>query len=363
MKISDVLQKYSAQLDVELGSIINNYITLSDISSGADCAAVVKANAYGLGLEKVARAIYYNSKCNTFFVANLVEAINLRTILPDAIVYVFDGIFPEQVDTYLTHNIRPILNDLNQIKLWNGRRQSCAIHFDTGINRLGLSKVDTENFLNNTNDLKISLILSHLVNSEKVDNKSNNDQLNKFTKITHELKNVPASLSNSAGIYLGKDYHFDLVRPGIMLYGGNPGLPTRPNGIHDVVTLNARILQIRNLSPGMSVGYKAMWTANRNSRVALLNVGYADGILKTNDRNSHVFIAGAFAPVIGKVSMDMIAVDITEKEFDCVTVTDIAEILGTHITLEMVAKVSTLEPYEILTGIGHRYNRNYNLRT
>ncbi|MBT6135318.1 MAG: alanine racemase [Emcibacteraceae bacterium] len=362
MNISDVLKKSSAQLDVELGNIINNYNTLSSASPGASCAAVVKANAYGLGLEKVVPAIYYNTRCNIFFVASLSEAITLRSILVDATIYVFDGLFQDQVDTYLTHNIRPILNDLNQIKMWNGRRQPCAIHFDTGINRLGLSKNDTEKFLNSTNDLNITHILSHLINSEDPDHKSNIDQLNKFTKITRELKNIPASLSNSAGIYLGANYHFDLVRPGIMLYGGNPGLPKRPSGIHDVITLSARILQIRNLNPGMSVGYKAIWTARQPSRVALLNVGYADGIFKTSDRNAQVFVAGALAPVIGKVSMDMIAVDITERVFDGVGVTDIVEILGSHITLEMIAKVSTLEQYEILTGIGFRYNKNYNLR-
>lgn len=363
MSASEVLKNSSARLDVDLDSIISNYQTLAAMSTRAECAAVVKANAYGLGMDQVAPAIFNNTNCNIFFVANLVEAVSLRSLLPDAVIYVFDGLFADQVDTYLAHNIRPIINELCQAELWADQTEPCAVHFDTGINRLGLSELETDKFLNDSNTLNISLILSHLVNAEQADHETNKDQLEKFTKISEELKDIPASLANSAGIYLGADYHFDLLRPGIMLYGGNPGLPVRPAGLKGTVTLKARILQIRDLNPGMSVGYEAQWTAQRRSRVALLNVGYADGTLKTSDGNMHIFISGAYAPVIGKVSMDMIAVDITASDFDGVTVTDFAEILGSNITLEMVSKVSTLGQYELLTGIGHRYDKNYNLGT
>ena len=359
MNTPEVLKNSSARLDVDLDNIINNYLLLAGVAPHADCAAVVKANAYGLGMDQVAPAIYHNTNCNIFFVANLVEAVNLRSLLPDAVIYVFNGLFADQVDTYLAHNIRPIINDLSQVELWSGRTEPCAVHFDTGINRLGLSELETDKFLNSFNSLNLSLILSHLVSAEQADNETNKIQLEKFTKISEELNDIPASLANSAGIYLGEGYHFDMLRPGIMLYGGNPGLPTRPAGLKDTATLKARILQIRDLPPGMSVGYGAKWTAQKPTRVALLNVGYADGTFKTSDGNVHIFISGAYAPVIGKVSMD----DITAGEFDGVTVTDFAEILGSNITLEMVSKVSTLGQYELLTGIGQRYDKNYNLGT
>lgn len=363
MSTSEVLRHSSARLDVDLDAIISNYLTLSAQSTHADCAAVVKANAYGLGMDHVAPAIYHNTKCTIFFVANLVEAVTLRSMLPQAVIYVFNGLFHDQVETYLTHNIRPILNEISQVDLWKGHTQPCAIHFDTGINRLGFSEFETDQFLNGSNDLNISLILSHLINSEQADHKSNKEQRDQFTKITDELKDVPASLSNSGGIYLGDDYHFDLLRPGLMLYGGNPGLANPPKDIKNTATLRARILQIRELSPGMSLGYNSLWTAKRRSRVALLNVGYADGPLKTSDQDAQVFINGAYAPVIGKVSMDMIGVDITDTDFDSVTGSDFAEILGSNITLEMASKVSTLGHYEFLTGIGQRYEKKYNLGT
>lgn len=353
----------SARLDVDLSAVINNYQTLASQSSNAECAAVVKANAYGLGMDQVAPAIYHNTSCRTFFVANIVEAVCLRTLLADAIIYVFNGLFADQIDVYKEHNLRPVLNDLSQVALWDGNSEPCAVHFDTGINRLGLSEGETSKFLNSKHTLNIQLVLSHLISSEKLQDQSNQIQLDKFKKISDALENSPASLANSGGIYLGRDYHFDLIRPGIMLYGGNPGLSALPCGLKSVFELQARILQIRELSAGTSVGYNALWTAKRPSRIALLNVGYADGPLKTSDFTANVFVASALAPIIGKVSMDMIAVDITGEQFDSVTVTDFVEVLGSNITLEMVGEVSTLGQYELLTGIGQRYNKNYKLGT
>jgi len=361
MSIDGVLQNSSAELNVDLSAIISNYQTLSTHSSSAASAAVVKANAYGLGMAEVAPAIFHNTDCKIFFVAGLLEAVNLRALLPEAIIYVFNGLFPDQPDTFLDHNIRPVLNELSQVALWKGRKEPCAIHFDTGINRLGLSETETDKILNEQHDLNLSLVLSHLVRSEEPDHPTNKIQLEKFTKIVGELKDVPASLANSGGIYLGPDYHFDLLRPGIMLYGGNPGLKTLPAGLKNVFEINARILQIRELSPGMTVGYNALWRAQRPSRIALLNVGYADGTLKMRDLTSKVFVGGELAPVIGKVSMDMIAIDITGSEFDHVTVTDFVEIIGANITLEMASEVSTLGQYELLTGIGQRYAKKYKL--
>ena len=361
MSVSEVLDNASASLHVDLSAIINNYQILKSQSSNADCAAVVKANAYGLGMEHVAPALYNHADCDTFFVANLVEGVKLRKILPDAVIYVFNGLFADQVDTYLEYNIRPIINELSQARLWQGRPEPCGIHFDTGINRLGLDEEETDYFLNNRPDLNLSLMMSHFIQSEIGNHPSNQIQLDRFMRIRYMLNDVPASLCNSGGIYLGTDYHFEMLRPGIMLYGGNPGLPTLPEGLKHTVELRAKILQIRKLQPGMAVGYNSLWTADKNVRIALLNVGYADGLYNTRDFSARVFVGGHIAPVIGKVSMDMIAIDLTDPKFDHVTVTDDVELMGPNITLEMVAEVSTLGQYELLTGIGQRYNKNYTL--
>lgn len=359
MKAENVLANSAASINVDLSAIIDNYQILAGRSSSADCAAVVKANAYGMGMAEVASALYNETDCKIFFVANLVEAVTLRERLSDAIIYVFNGLFADQTETYIDHNIRPILNNSDQIALWNGRAEPCAIHFDTGINRLGLSGTDTEKFLSDGNDLNIALILSHLVRSEEQDHETNKIQLEKFQQIRSALPHIPASLSNSGGIYLGEEYHFDLLRPGIMLYGGNPGLAQLPDGIRNVLELKGKILQIRNLEPGMSVGYNAVWTAERPSRVAIINVGYADGTYKTSDKDHLVYLGGSLVPVIGKVSMDMIVIDITGSQFDHIKVEDEVELMGPNITLEMTSELSTLGQYELLTGVGQRYNKKY----
>lgn len=359
MSKADVLASASASLNVDLSSIIDNYQTLAGRSSSADCAAVVKANAYGLGMDEIASALYNNTDCKIFFVANLVEALSLREVVPGAIIYVFNGLFADQIETYIEHNISPVLNDADQLALWDGRTEPCAVHFDTGINRLGLSEAETENFLSGGTDLNLALILSHLIRSEEQDHKTNKIQLEKFKKIKTALPHIPASLANSGGIYLGEEYHFDLLRPGIMLYGGNPGLAQLPPGIKNVLELKGKILQIRDLEPGMTVGYNATWTAGRPSRAAVINVGYADGTYKTSDREHQFYLAGSLVPVIGKVSMDMIAIDITGSQFDHIKVEDEVELLGPNITLEMTSELSTLGQYELLTGIGQRYNKNY----
>lgn len=346
-------------MTVHLDAIVDNYQTLKSQSKSADCAAVVKANAYGLGVEHVAPALYHDGGCEIFFVANLAEAVQLRGLLSDAIIYVFNGVMADQVDTLIDHNIRPVLNDLSQIETWKSRTEPCAIHFDTGINRLGLSGEEAEQLFMKKPELNVSLVMSHFIQSEITNHPSNEMQLDRFMRVRFLYPDAQASLCNSGGIYLGSDFHFDLLRPGIMLYGGNPGLPSLPDGIRHAVELHGKILQIRHLTPGMAVGYNSQWTAAEDARVALVNVGYADGTFKTSDKQAKVFVGGHIAPVIGKVSMDMIAIDITDDNFNHVSVNDEVELLGANITLEMAAEVSTLGQYELLTGIGQRYNKNY----
>ncbi|MBT5187171.1 MAG: alanine racemase [Kordiimonadaceae bacterium] len=361
MTAADIFANASASLNVDLNRIIENYETLAGQSKNANCAAVVKANAYGLGMDNVAPALYHNTNCTTFFVANIIEAIELRTLLKDAVIYVFNGLFEDHIDLFVEHDIRPILNDLAQVALWQEQLEPCAIHFDTGINRLGFSEHETEQFLNTRNDLNVSLILSHLSSSDEPENPANKHQLQKLQKISNTLPNIPASLCNSAGIFLGEEYHFDMLRPGIMLYGGNPRTLPLPGGIKNTFEIKGKILQIRELKTGMSVGYNGIWTAQKPSRIAHINVGYADGYLKLNEINGKVFLNGEIVSVIGKVSMDMIAIDITDRIFDKISLKDEIELIGSNITLEMASEVSTLGHYQLLTGIGHRLHKNYKL--
>ncbi len=346
-------------MTVHLDAIVHNYQTLKSKSHGAECAAVVKADAYGLGMAEVAPALCHDGGCEVFFVANLAEAVELRRVLPDATIYVFNGVMPDQVKTLVEHNIRPVLNDLSQVETWTGRTEPCGIHIDTGINRLGLSEEEADQFFEEKPDLNVSLVMSHFIQSEIANHPSNQMQLDRFMRVRYQLPDSQGSLCNSGGIYLGEDFHFDQLRPGIMLYGGNPGLPSLPEGLRHAVELHGKILQIRDLKPGMAVGYNSQWTAAENARVAIVNVGYADGTYNTRDNRAKVFVGGHFAPVVGKVSMDMIAIDISDSKFNHVTVKDEVELIGPNITLEMVAEVSTLGQYELLTGIGQRYNKNY----
>ena len=364
MKSIDFPADAQATLTIDLGVIVDNYKNCRQLAGGVECAAMVKANAYGMGIEQVAPALFKNAGCRIFFVVNLAEAITLRGFIPDATIYVLNGVFPGHVDYFIQHNLRPVLNDLNQIRLWADvppeNRPACAIHFDTGINRLGLSPDESQCFTNDKklrDELDIALIMSHLACSDEPENIMNNRQLEDFKAIVKHFPDTPASLANSGGILLGPDYHFDLVRPGLMLFGGNPTKGKLPDCIKSVFQITGRILQIRTLKAGQSVGYGATWTADRPCHIATINIGYADGYLTMFNNCGWAFAQDTKLPVVGRVSMDMIAVDVTDIKIE--TGSDI-ELLGEHITLEMTSEVSTLSQYEILTGVRERYQRIYN---
>ncbi|PCI46109.1 MAG: alanine racemase, partial [Alphaproteobacteria bacterium] len=352
-----------ATLTIELDAITDNYKRCRQLAGGVECAAMVKADAYGMGIARVAQALFQKAGCKIFFVANLAEAIKLRAFTPGAVIYVLNGIFPDHSDYFIQHNIRPVLNDLEQVRAWARvlpeNRPSCAIHFDTGMNRLGLSPDETRLFINDKDlreRLDISLIMSHLACSDEPENPLNAQQLAAFKAITRHFPDTPASLANSGGILLGPAYHFDLLRPGLLLFGGNPTRVIMPDKIKPVFQISGKILQIRTLEPGQSVGYGAAWTAQRTCQIATINVGYADGYLQMFNNCGWAYAKGTKLPVIGRVSMDMIAVDVTDIEIS--TGSDV-ELLGKHITLEMASEVSTLSQYEILTGVRDRYQRIY----
>ena len=277
-----------AVLTINLGALRANWGALNHVSGAAECAGVIKANAYGLGLEQITRALVAEG-CRTFFVATLTEARIVRGVSPGAAIYVLDGLLPGASPHYAGFDLRPCLASLAEIREWaaycdaTGRRLRAAVHVDTGINRMGLPLAEVETLAGDERGLfdhfDLALVMSHLACADEPDNPVNALQLARFQRLRAMLPSAPASLANSGGTFLGPDYHFDLVRPGIALYGGR-AFEGSPNPMQWVVRLQARILQVRDVAAGDSIGYGATYQTQRPSRVATLACGYADGFLR-----------------------------------------------------------------------------------
>ncbi len=360
-----------AVLSIDLSALQANYKSLAKKAGTADCGAAVKGNAYGLGIAPVSKALW-DAGCRHYFVARPSEGEELRALLPEATIYVLDGLFPGQAEFYAVHNLRPALISLDETQEWAafgrryGRALPCAIHVDTGINRLGLSMeqfhaLTLDKFL--MQGLNISLFMSHLACADSPDHPLNEKQRSRFSAVRSTLPHVPASLSNSSGIYLGKKYHHDLVRPGIALYGGNPVAPKK-NPMKAVAHLEGTILQIREVKKGDSVGYSATWKAPRDSRIAILGAGYKDGVprhlsSKQKDGPAHVWVGGKRCPIVGRVSMDMMGVDITDLKPSLLSKGSRAEIFGNRIGIDEAASWAGTISYELLTRLGSRYARVY----
>ncbi len=356
-------------LHIDLKALADNWRFLGEKAAPATCAATVKADAYGLGLEPVARTLW-NAGCRTYFVALPHEGAALRAILPEAVIYVLDGLFSGEAPFYGEHGLRPALAGPEEIAEWAdycGRceaRLPAAVHIDTGISRLGLSEGDVRRLAGSPDLLasfRMTLVMSHLACGDEPGNEMNERQRRRFDALRALLPDAPASLANSPGTFLGEGFTHDLVRPGVALYGGNP-FSNRPNPMKPVVSLYAPILQVRHLQPGETVGYSATWKAARPTRLAILGVGYADGYLRAlswpaQDGPAQVVIGGQYAPVVGRVSMDSITVDVTDIDEDFARRGVRAELLGAHITVDELAKWAGTISYEILTSLGLRYTR------
>ncbi len=342
------------RLTVDLDALASNWHLLANTATGAVCAAAVKANAYGIGLEPVTKRLARQG-CTTFFVATLPEAVQLRARLSDVIIYLLDGVqSPEQVDVITLNGIIPVLNSADQIALWMQANGPCGIMVDTGINRLGIDHADAASI--NLSHLNVVLWLSHLASADDPASPQNALQLQRFQQSLPQDFPTPASLANSAGIFLGAPWHFDMVRPGIALYGGQAG-PTASKNIRQVIRAEARVIQVRNIPAGSTVGYNATWTAQQPTRLATLGIGYADGYLRTFSNTGQVFLNGSRCPVIGRVSMDLSTIDVSAVPD--VQPGDYAEVLGPNMPLSEAAAASGLSQYELLTCLGSRYERIY----
>ncbi|MDE5441794.1 alanine racemase [Bradyrhizobium sp. CSA207] len=364
------LAAYGGVLTVDLDAIIANWRKLEKTAVPAECSAVIKANAYGCGTEQVARALN-KAGCKTFFVATIEEARSARAAAPEAAIYVLGGYFQNTGEHYAKINCRPVIGDLNELAEWDvfcrrtGWSGGAAIHIDTGMNRLGLTLAEAQAIIPriNAGDHGITLVMSHLVSAEQLNSPVNAKQLAAFRGIASEFSGVPAALANSSGIFLGAPFQFDLVRPGAALYGVNP-TPEADNPMQPVVDLKARIVQTRNVERGEGVGYGGTWTARRPTKLAIIAVGYADGYFRaasSNDgtRGAEVIVAGRRCPVAGRVSMDLIAIDITDLPPNAARRGHLVTLLGDGITVDELAHHFGTIGYEVLTSLGRRYARIY----
>lgn len=360
-----------AVLTIDLVALKENWRRLDAAAGRAECGAAVKGNAYGLGIEPVARALW-EAGCRSYFVARPKEGEELRGVLAEATIYVLDGLFAGQAEFYAKRNLCPALISIEEAREWAafgrvyGRKLPCAIHVDTGINRLGFSLAEFDALLADSftmEGLNVTLLMSHLACADDPPHPLNARQRAAFEAVRAKLPGVAASLANSSGIFLGDGYTHDLVRPGIALYGGNP-LPNVANPMRAVAILEGAVMQLRHVAAGDTVGYGGTWTAQRESRIAILGAGYKDGVPRAlSSREPHgpaqVFINGQRCPIIGRISMDMMGIDVTGLPEGSVTRGTRAEILGRHIMIDEAASWAGTISYELLTRLGSRYARLY----
>ena len=357
-----------AILTIDLDAIAANYRLLRGRLAGAACAAVVKADAYGLGMEHVAPALA-RAGCETFFVAHIDEGIELRRLLPDAGIHVFNGLHAGCEPVFAEHRLVPVLNSLGDIEAWArfcGRAGASPfppadIHLDTGMTRLGLPPDEVDVLAGEPDRLgsiDVAYVLSHLACADEPGHGLNRRQVDAFRKARGALAAGAASLANSSGIFLGPDYHFDLARPGAALYGVAP-VPGESNPMAQVVRLQGKILQVRDVDTPQTVGYGATHRIARRGRIATVAVGYADGYLRSLSNSGGANFGDIRVPVVGRVSMDLITLDVSDLPHRTARPGDLVDLIGPHNPVDRLAADAGTIGYEILTSLGSRYHRVY----
>lgn len=345
----------AARLTIDLDAIAANYRLLRDMAGGAETAPVVKADGYGMGASQTALRLWAEG-ARTFYVARLAEGEALRRALGErvAAILVFDGCPAGAASRLLAANLIPVLNSGEQIAAW-ANAGPCALHVDTGMNRLGLTLAQAADLAAAPDGPQVDLLLSHLACAAQPGHPLNDRQLQRFTAIRRLFPNARASLSSSGGVFLGADYHFDQVRPGVSLYGGGPHDGHEPR-LATVATLEAPILQIRDVPQGDSVGYGADFIAESPLKAAIVSAGYADGYLRASAPAGGVWFAGARRRLLGRVSMDLIAVDMTGAD---ASPGGMVELIGPNLTLDEAAGAAGASAYEFLVRIGRRSRRRW----
>jgi alanine racemase len=352
-----------AVLEIDLAALVENWRRLRDrLSPGAICAGVVKADAYGLGMDRVAPALAA-AGCKVFFVAQLGEALALRRLLPDSEIAVLNGLLPGSAGEFAAHRLIPVLNDLGQIAAWraDGGRRPAIIHVDTGMARLGLPPVELRRLAADPSllvGMTLRAVMSHLACADEPDHPHNAKQLAAFRAACAVLPAAPASLANSSGIFLGAACHFGIARPGAAVYGVNP-LRGAPNPMAQVVRLKGRILQTRDVDTGEFVGYGSTHRREGPGRIATVAIGYADGWLRSLSNRGSVTIAGQRVPVVGRISMDLMTIDVTALDPQAASPGSFAELIGPDHDIDAVGTEAGTIGYEVLTALGKRYRRSY----
>jgi alanine racemase len=370
------LDRAGAILTIDLDSIVGNYRLLRDTAFPAECAAVVKADAYGLGAAHVVPPLVA-AGCRTFFVALLDEGIAVRQVLtktalqnPDcgvADIYVLGGLAPGAENVFTEYRLTPVLNSLAEVDAWaNYARlredlQPAAVHVDTGMSRLGLPPNELAELAQNharLDGVRLTLVMSHLACADEPRNPLNRRQLDAFAAARSILPPAPGSLANSSGIFLGAAYHADLVRPGVSLYGGGP-VPGQPNPMAQVVRLQGKILQVREIDTPQTVGYGATHHAEKREKIATVAVGYADGYLRALSNRGSAYVGDFRVPLVGRVSMDLITFDVSGVSDDLVRPGEMIDLIGPNNPIDSLAAEADTIGYEILTSLGDRYHRVY----
>jgi alanine racemase len=366
------LDSAPGRLTIDVSALADNWRALARRAAPGRCAAVVKANAYGIGLAEAARALW-EAGARVFFVAHLSEGVEARRLLPaEAAIYVLNGLETgAKPADYAENRLAPVIGGEEELARWaalatrRGRMSPCALHLDTGMNRLGFeSLVMLRSAMEKHGKASgADLLMSHFVSSEIPDDPINAAQIGRFEAARAAFPNLPASLANSSGMFLPARPIHDLARPGYALYGGNP-TPGRTNPVRPVVMLTVAVQQTRWIEAGETCGYNAQWTAKRRTRLATLLAGYADGLPRgagaTDSKlGAEVVIAGQRCPLVGRISMDLCVADVTDLPKDAVKAGDRAEFFGETVELDDFAERSGTIGYQVLTSLRLRYRREY----
>ena len=357
-----------AILSIDLAAIAANYRMLAAKVAPAECAGVVKADAYGLGVAKVAPALW-QAGCRTFFVAMLAEGLALRDLLPDATIYVLDGLHGADPAAFIDARLRPVLVSRAEVDSWLAAANDtpvarAGLHLDTGMARLGMPPDELDGLIAEGGRLKRlrpSLVMSHFACADTPAHPLNREQPQRFRDALARLalqSDATRSMAASSGIFLGADQAFDLVRPGAALYGIAP-VADEPNPMRQVVRLQARVLQVRRVDAGSTVGYGATHRFDRPAWLATVGVGYADGFMRALSNRGAAYLEGRRLPIVGRVSMDLTILDISDLPEGSVRPGMLIDLIGRHNPVDAVAADAGTIGYEILTSLGRRYYRRY----
>ncbi|WP_417492940.1 alanine racemase [Maricaulis sp.] len=358
---TDPMVQPAPRLIIDLAAIQRNYARLQAMAPGARVGAVVKANAYGLGAMQVLPALA-DAGCRTFYVAHTAEGREARDALAGrpAEIFVFNGFWPTDLAALREAQLFPVINDLHQLHQLRELAPDlpCAIHFDTGMNRLGLGPNATRTLMENPDwlaGLEVRQLMSHLACSHEASHPLNARQLERFARIRDLFSGIPASFANSGGAMLGSSYHFDILRPGLALYGGHPA-EGGPNPFEAAVRVEAPVLQVRTIAAGDCAGYGAIFTAEHDMRIATVATGYADGLLRACGDGGFGRIGGTRVPIIGRISMDLTTVDLSDVTAP-VEPGDWVSFLGEDVGA--LAETAHTITYEFLVRLGQRFQRVY----